>query len=636
MKKRWLRSLSLGLALILLLSPAMALTPEQAGELLEGYYVDPVPRQVLEEPTVEGMIAALGDRFTQYFTAQEYEAFLAGMRDSAVVGIGVELESCAKGVEILKVLPGSPALEAGLAQGDQITAVDGRSAAGAGFTEIRSWITGEAGTQVRLTVLREGVSWEVTLTRREIVVPATETGLVDGHIGYITCTTFGEETRRHFEEGVEATDREADRYVVDLRGNGGGDVEAAVQAAGTFTGAGTLTYLRDRWGHYQGYRREEGALTRDPVIVLTNAGTASASELFASAVRDTGTGIVVGSRTYGKGVAQIVLDGGVLPSYFPQGDALKLTAYRYYSALGSSADQVGVIPHLLLEDAYAQRAALLLSGQAPQGGTHGMLRLDLKWRWYIDLSEALKTENRETFTRLLEAIPPETPLWLGTGGDIENGWEGTNAAQIAARYELEGYVPRTFSDLSSYPWQTEIETLHAYGLVEGGGDGSFRPESTLTRGQLCVMLAKAMQYKPSTPAKRFADVEPGMWYADGVNAMAERGLVTGYSDGLFHPEDPVDYEQALTILGRIASGLSMSLLEAHSAGMGEAEADYASWSGWARPYVWLLDGSQEVLGGELSLLWTRASQLEPSGAITRGEAACALCALLSYTNILPG
>lgn len=635
MKQILFRLCSILLCAALLLSPAAALTREQAAELLDGYYIDPVPQRVLDAPTVSAMIAALGDKFTQYFTASQYEAFLNGMKDSAVVGIGVELEACAQGVEILKVLDDSPAQEAGLRRGDKITAVDGRSVAGEGFSEIRARIAGEADTQVTLTVLRDGKSWDEILTRREVTVPATKTELVDGHVAYITCTTFGGETQGHFEDGVTALDAVADRYIVDLRGNGGGDVEAAVEAVGTFTGEADIAYLRNRQGRYQVYRREEGALTLDPVIVLTNSGTASASELFASAVRDMGTGLVIGERTYGKGVAQIVLDGSTLSEYFPDGDAMKITAYRYYSALGTSADRVGIIPHLLIDDAYASQAALLLSASAPKTSTLGMLRVDLKWRWYVDLEEATEKGSREAFGKLLEAIPPGTPLWLGVGGNVEEGWRKTDVAEIARLCSLKDPT-RRFSDLASCPWREEIETLHTYGLVEGGGDGTFRPGGTLTRGQLCTMLAKAMKYKPSAAGKDFfADVPERAWYADGVNAMYELGLVNGCPDGLFHPEEPVDHQQLLTILGRIASGLSISFLAASEKGMGEAEADYASWSAWARPYVWLLDGSQSTAGREFTLLWEFASQIEPTAPATRGEAACALYGVLSYTNILP-
>ncbi|MFQ7853946.1 MAG: S41 family peptidase [Flavonifractor plautii] len=115
------------------------------------------------------------------------------------------------------------------------------------------------------------------------------------------------------------------------RGNGGGEVDAAMGAAGCFTGSGVLAYLKDSTGAYGAYGSNDDARTLSPVIVLTDGETASASELFASDIRDTNTGILVGGRTFGKGVAQTVLDQRALPDYFPDGDAIKITSYRFYA-----------------------------------------------------------------------------------------------------------------------------------------------------------------------------------------------------------------------------------------------------------------------------------------------------------------
>ena len=115
-------------------------------------------------------------------------------------------------------------------------------------------------------------------------------------------------------------------------------------AAGCFTGSGVLAYLKDSTGAYGAYGSNDDARTLSPVIVLTDGETASASELFASDIRDTNTGILVGGRTFGKGVAQTVLDQRALPDYFPDGDAIKITSYRFYAPSGSTTDTVGLIP----------------------------------------------------------------------------------------------------------------------------------------------------------------------------------------------------------------------------------------------------------------------------------------------------
>ena len=635
MKKIFSRLCAAALVLAVLCSSAFALTPQQAGELLREYYVDEVPQRVLEQPTVESMLAELGDPYTEYFDAAAYQAFLDSMRDAELVGVGVSMQIEADGALIVQVLPGTSAEEAGLLAGDVITAVDGAAVAGMPLEQVKARLTGEEGTSVRVAVLREGASQNYTLERRKIVIPATDTALLDGHVGYIRCTTFGGETLGHFEDGIRAFDGDADHWIVDLRSNGGGEVYAAVQSAGTFAGGGNLTYSRDNEGNYGAYVREEGAETMDPVVVLVDGYTASASEIFASIIRDQQAGIVVGSRTYGKGVAQVMLDDTIYEDYFEEGDALKVTAYRFFSPLGATNDKIGVIPHLLVDDAYAADAAYLLSGSGPKGDTSGLLRLDMKWRWYVELETAASEAGKPAFAALLEAVPPSARLWLGTGG--ADGWRETTAAEVAEQYGLTDYVSRAFTDLEDDPFAAAINTLAAYGIVSGGGDGTFQPEGTLTRAQFCVLLANAMRYTSARAESAFADVAGGAWYAGAVNALYDRGLVSGYSDGLFHPDDPMDHSQLFTILGRIAPGLSINLYEAsrdgdHAAALG----DYWAWPSWARESLWLLDGSQTNLFGQnMTLLWDGADKITPAASTTRREAAVMVYNLLAVAGILP-
>lgn len=275
-----------------------------------------------------------------------------------------------------------------------------------------AWLKGDPGTRVELSYRRDGAEYTAVLTRRAITVPATYTELWDGHIGYIDCDTFGGETVAHFVSGMEDTAAGADHWIVDLRGNGGGEVDAAMGAAGCFTGSGVLAYLKDSTGAYGAYGSNDDARTLSPVIVLTDGETASASELFASDIRDTNTGILVGGRTFGKGVAQTVLDQRALPDYFPDGDAIKITSYRFYAPSGSTTDTVGLIPHLLVDPDLAPEVATLLSASSPKGSTEGYLRIDFNWRWYVELDTALSETHRDAFTALLEALPTAS----GAGG----------------------------------------------------------------------------------------------------------------------------------------------------------------------------------------------------------------------------
>ena len=712
------RLFALPLALTLLLSPAaQALTPDQARELLQDYYIDEVPEDVLDQNTIQAMLEALGDPYTTYFSPEEYGAFTGSMSDTDTVGVGIYSLVTADGPLIQRVYENTPAADAGLQPGDLVTAVDGRSTAGQDAGTVAAWLKGDPGTRVELSYRRDGAEYTAVLTRRAITVPATYTELWDGHIGYIDCDTFGGETVAHFVSGMEDTAAGADHWIVDLRGNGGGEVDAAMGAAGCFTGSGVLAYLKDSTGAYGAYGSNDDARTLSPVIVLTDGETASASELFASDIRDTNTGILVGGRTFGKGVAQTVLDqralpdyfpdgdaikitsyrfyapsgsttdtvgliphllvdpdlapevatllsasdirdtntgilvGGrtfgkgvaqtvldqrALPDYFPDGDAIKITSYRFYAPSGSTTDTVGLIPHLLVDPDLAPEVATLLSASSPKGSTEGYLRIDFNWRWYVELDTALSEAHRDAFTALLEALPDGVRVLEGTGGP--DGWADTTVEELVGRYVLTSYRDRSFTDTAGSPYAAQIDRLATYGILAGTGGGAFQPEGSLTRAQLCALLAQALNCRVPTGESQFTDVSMDDWYGLCVNAVARLGLVEGVGEGRFAPDAPVSHEQFITIMARLSQRLNMYMdltLQEMPADAAEA-AGLLSYSGWARDSVWLLALSQKgLLGNTINLLWEPLEDIDPAAVTTREEAAALTCTLLNYFGILP-
>lgn len=636
-KKTWSRAAGLLLSLILLLIPAaQALTVEQARELLSEYYVDEIPEQVLNQATIEDIILALGDPYTQYMTAEEYSAFAASMKDEVVVGIGVSLMADEAGLRVAGVFSGSAAAEAGLEAGDIITAVDGKSAAGVDTELVASWVRGAEDTQVTVTVLHtDGSEGNYTLTRKPVVIPATTSEEVNGHICYIVCDTFGSETLGHFQEAMDTYAEKTDHWIVDLRGNPGGDVDAAVNTLGIFLGQGDMVYFRDSAGDYYRYVSQSDSGTLYPMIVLTSPWTASASEIFSGAVRDREAGLIVGSRTYGKGVAQILLDENAMPDYFSDGSALKITTYRYFSPSGNTADAIGVIPHLLVPYQDAAAVSYLLCATIPSSQNKDILRIHLgSWRWYLNLDEAAREEQLPVMRELLEALPPQAELFRGTGG---TDWSETTAAEVAASMGVE-LIPRTFTDAAGSEYETEINTLKTYEIVKGCDDGLYHPESSLTRAELCALLAQVMNLKLPDGTSVFSDVPEGAWYKPYVNALYRMGLVEGSGDGLFHPEDILDHEQFITVMARLSARLKIDFYELAKTGPGDevlADASLAAYSDWARDSVWLLSKSQtNILGGEVNLLFAPVDQLEPNGATLRGEAAALVYSILTYTGIL--
>ena len=631
------RLFALPLALTLLLSPAaQALTPDQARELLQDYYIDEVPEDVLDQNTIQAMLEALGDPYTTYFSPEEYGAFTGSMSDTDTVGVGIYSLVTADGPLIQRVYENTPAADAGLQPGDLVTAVDGRSTAGQDAGTVAAWLKGDPGTRVELSYRRDGAEYTAVLTRRAITVPATYTELWDGHIGYIDCDTFGGETVAHFVSGMEDTAAGADHWIVDLRGNGGGEVDAAMGAAGCFTGSGVLAYLKDSTGAYGAYGSNDDARTLSPVIVLTDGETASASELFASDIRDTNTGILVGGRTFGKGVAQTVLDQRALPDYFPDGDAIKITSYRFYAPSGSTTDTVGLIPHLLVDPDLAPEVATLLSASSPKGSTEGYLRIDFNWRWYVELDTALSETHRDAFTALLEALPDGVRVLEGTGGP--DGWADTTVEELVGRYVLTSYRDRSFTDTAGSPYAAQIDRLATYGILAGTGGGAFQPEGSLTRAQLCALLAQAINCRVPTGESQFTDVSMDDWYGLCVNAVARLGLVEGVGEGRFAPDAPVSHEQFITIMARLSKRLNMYMdltLQEMPTDAAEA-AGLLSYSGWARDSVWLLALSQKgLLGNTINLLWEPLEDIDPAAVTTREEAAAMLVRVYErYTSKL--
>ena len=630
---RFTRTAAAALSLALLIpQAAQALTPEQCAALLEEFYVDEVPSSVLEQTTVEGMIDALGDPYTTYFTPEEYEAFTASMSDTSLVGIGVVLSFTEEGLLVEEVLSGSPAESGGLKAGDLITAVDSLATAGVDSNIVTGWIQGKEGTTVSITYRREGQEHTVSLLRALVVIPATTSQLLDDHIGYISCTSFGEETVAHFREALETYKDSATAWIVDLRSNPGGRTDAATDAAALFTGEGQMLYLRNGADQYAAYTCEEPSATLYPVIVLVDQSSASASEIFAAAIRDRGAGIVVGTRTFGKGVAQTVLDQESLPELFPEGDAIKITSHRSFSPAGNTADQVGIIPDLLVPSDQTLDVARLLAGSSPTTSTKGYLRLDLYWRWYVELDTA-KAESK-AFQTLLEAIPVNKKVWLGVSG-IQ--WQLSSPEEVA---QVTGtpYEPDLFPDQEESDYETALQILKQFGLIHGKDDGLFHPKEKLTRAELCQMLAEALNCTVPTNSCPFTDVPTDAWYARAVTAMSNMGLVMGAGDGTFRPEDPVDHQQLITILARLIQRLNLSFYDC-AKNAGEEVCNIVgvmNYAGWAKKSAWLLSYSQKnYLGAPITLLWDFAHDIDPTAHTTREEAAYALYRILSYIEVLP-
>ncbi len=632
MKKYLSRLLAAALALVLLVVPASALTVDQALELLEELYYYEIPDEAYQAETLDELMSLLEDPYTQYMTAEEYQAFLKLLEgDSNVIGIGVSCRYTPEGILILSTISGGSAREAGLQAGDLIVEIDGQSCVPAN-EENAGRLTGPEGTQVSVTVLRDGERKGYTLTRRPVVEPNVELS-IEGRVGLLDCNSFGKDTGKEFAKLVKDNDGRVDVWVVDLRGNGGGYTNAAVDMLGALMGPGYHLYFETAAGGVEAVPAYDRQATDKPVIVLTDGGSASASELTSGSLRDSGRGVLVGGRTYGKGVAQIMLDEDALASlpeydgYF-EGDGLKITVYRFYSGGLNSPDKIGVIPTLLVDDEDTAAVALALCGSQEDAK---LCVMPGAVPYYVDPGT-----DGDTLSALLSALPPQALVFYADGGDFQQ----VSAAEAAQRLGV-AYESRWFTDLGDSRYADAVNAMGTYGLLRGDGKGHFTPKSGLTRAELCSMLASVLNvaYRGEN---RFTDVDQNAWYGPSVNAMAYLGIVDGVGGGKFNPGGTLTQEEFHTILGRTARFFNVKL-DAYAQWveqegrltLGQSSA-LSGYSAWARNSMAVLAwGLEDALDGTGDLLFASLKELSPKAPILREEAAAGMYAVLSGLEILP-
>ncbi len=632
MKKYLSRLLAAALALVLLVVPASALTVDQALELLEELYYYEIPDEAYQAETLDELMSLLEDPYTQYMTAEEYQAFLKLLEgDSNVIGIGVSCQYTPEGILIISTISGGSAREAGLQAGDLIVEIDGQSCVPAN-EENAGRLTGPEGTQVSVTVLRDGERKGYTLTRHPVVEPNVELS-IEGRVGLLDCNSFGKDTGKEFAKLVKDNDGRVDVWVVDLRGNGGGYTNAAVDMLGALMGPGYHLYFETAAGGVEAVPAYDRQATDKPVIVLTDGGSASASELTSGSLRDSGRGVLVGGRTYGKGVAQIMLDEEALaplPEYdgYFEGDGLKITVYRFYSGGLNSPDKIGVIPTLLVDDEDTAAVALALCGSQEDAK---LCVMPGAVPYYVDPGT-----DGDTLSALLSALPPQALVFCADGGDFQQ----VSAAEAAQRLGV-AYESRWFTDLGDSRYADAVNAMGTYGLLRGDGKGHFTPKSGLTRAELCSMLASVLNvaYRGES---RFTDVDQNAWYGPSVNAMAYLGIVDGVGGGKFNPGGTLTQEEFHTILGRTARFFNVKL-DAYAQWveqegrltLGQSSA-LSGYSAWARNSMAVLAwGLEDALDGTGDLLFASLKELSPKAPILREEAAAGMYAVLSGLEILP-
>lgn len=292
----------------------------------------------------KGLVEAAGDPYTVYFDPTEAKSFNEQLNGS-FSGIGAELGKNGANIVVISPIAGFPAEKAGLKSKDIVVSIDGQDASGLSVDEAVKRIRGEAGTSVKLGIVRDNQKQELTITREVITIPSVETKMLDGSICYIRITRFAEDTAGLVDKG--ATDCKAKNgkgVVLDMRGNPGGYLTGAVSVSSTWLKEGQTVLQEKRDGKViQTYAaKSTGVLQGMPTIVLVNEGSASASEITAGALKDNNAAQVVGVTSYGKGSVQEF-------SSFSSGSVLKVTIARWFTPAGKNIDKEGIDPNIKVE-----------------------------------------------------------------------------------------------------------------------------------------------------------------------------------------------------------------------------------------------------------------------------------------------
>lgn len=323
----------------------LQLEREIQGILEEGFY-KPVDRATLENGAMEGMVNSLEDPYTAYFTPEDFRLF-NDHSNGQFTGIGVLMEQKDGLLNVVQVFENSPALEAGIKEGDVIIAVDGHPVDSMTEEETSGFIRGPEGTTVVLKVRRGAEELEFSMVRRAIELPIVSDEMVERNgkkIGYVRLDQFSVDSGVKLKAAVDnLVIQGAQGIILDLRDNGGGLLDESINVSSVFIQNGPIVSVVGRDGDGQTYEARGEANENIPLVVLINGFTASASEIVAGAIKDDARGRLIGEKTFGKGVVQ-----NIVP--LSNGGGLKFTSASYYTPLGIDINKIGIEPDIPAAD----------------------------------------------------------------------------------------------------------------------------------------------------------------------------------------------------------------------------------------------------------------------------------------------
>jgi carboxyl-terminal processing protease len=333
-------------------------TPEDLDELFkpfwqtwnlvsEQFVEQPVDEELMMRGAIRGMLNSLGDPHTSYLDPDMFERANAQLEGEEYEGIGAWVDITGEYLTIISPMPGSPAEKAGLQPNDTVIAIDGDDMTGIDGELVRQRVLGPKGTTVTLTILREGVEepFDVDIKRESILVPTVDYEMLDENLAYVRLYTFGDDTEKDLQDALkDLMDQEPDGLILDLRYNGGGFLDTAIDVVSEFISDGIVMYEEYGDGNRITYEaRRGGYATEIPLVVLINEGSASASEIVSGAIQDRERGLLVGTVSFGKGSVQ-----NYSPLVDDQG-AVRITIARWLTPNGTQIMGIGLEPDVIVE-----------------------------------------------------------------------------------------------------------------------------------------------------------------------------------------------------------------------------------------------------------------------------------------------
>ena len=319
---------------------------ENIEAVINHYYLDNIDTEQVENQMYKGLVAGLGDPYASYYTAEE----LQKMQESTAgqyVGIGATLTQDKNTgiISIVRCFEGTPSEQAGLLPGDIIYKLNDTEVTGMDLNTVVTMIKTEEGATIRLSIARDGETdyLEFDVERQEVKIPTVTYEMLEGKTGYIAITEFDTITEEQFNTALAELEAQGmEKLIIDLRNNLGGVLQTVCNMLEQMLPEGLIVYTENKDGERTEYKSDGKHQFQKPLVVLINENSASASEIFAGAIKDYGIGTLVGTTTYGKGIVQRIVN-------LDDGTAVKLTIAKYYTPNGNDIHGKGIEPDVEVE-----------------------------------------------------------------------------------------------------------------------------------------------------------------------------------------------------------------------------------------------------------------------------------------------